>query len=154
MEHVWDYPRPPAVVACERRVRIQLAGEQIVDSANALRVLETSHPPTIYVPSVDVRTDRLAPSASRSTWCEFKGEAHYLRPVDSPSSAPAVAWTYPSPASGYEALAGHIAFYPGRVDRAWLDEERVQAQLGDFYGGWITVDVVGPFKGGAGTRGW
>jgi uncharacterized protein (DUF427 family) len=113
-------------------------------------VLETSHPPVYYLPATDVRTERLTPSTRRSTWCEFKGAARYY---DAGSHA-AVAWSYPSPSPGYEAIAGHYAFYPGRVDAATVDGERVGAQPGDFYGGWITSAVTGPFKGGPGTAGW
>ena len=147
MERVWDYPRPPAVVACERRVRVELGGEVVADSTRALRVLETSHPPVIYIPAADVLR-RLVTSLARSTWCEFKGRARYL---DAAGDREAVAWTYPEPSPGYEALRDHIAFYPGRVDAAWLDDERVQPQEGDFYGGWITAELVGPFKGPPGT---
>ncbi len=154
MERVWDYPRPPSVVPCGRRVRIELAGEVLVDSNRALRVLETSHPPTIYIPPVDVREELMAESTARSTWCEFKGAARYLDAVVHGRRFEAVAWTYSDPSSGYEALRDHVAFYPGRVDAAWLDDERVQVQQSDFYGGWITGDLVGPFKGPAGTLGW
>ena len=153
MERVWDYPRPPAVLPCERRVRVELAGETIAESTRALRVLETSHPPVIYIPSEDVASGWLAPSHARTTWCEFKGRAHYLAAVDRPDGPP-VAWTYRDPSPGYEALRDFVAFYPGRVDAAWLDDERIVAQESDFYGGWITSDLVGPFKGPPGTLGW
>jgi uncharacterized protein (DUF427 family) len=149
-ERVWDYPRPPAVVACDRRVRVELAGALLADSTAALRVLETSHPPTIYVPPADIRGELLAVSSARPTWCEFKGTARY---VDAEGRA-AIGWTYADPSPGYAELRDHVAFYPGRVDAAWLDDERVLAQPGDFYGGWITADLVGPFKGPPGTRGW
>lgn len=154
MERVWDYPRPPAVVACDRRVRIDLDGVALADSSDALRVLETSHPPTIYIPPADVRSDLLTESTARSTWCEFKGTAHYLDAVVGGRRVTAVGWTYRQPTRGYEALRDHVAFYPGRVDGAWMDDERVHAQPGDFYGGWITSDLVGPFKGPPGTQGW
>ena len=154
MENVWDYPRPPAVMACERHVRLELGGEVLAESSRAVRVLETSHPPTIYVPSADVRADLLAPSGARSTWCEFKGRARYLDAIIPGGLVRAVGWTYREPSPGYEALRHHIAFYPGRVDRAWLGDELVEAQESDFYGGWITGDLVGPFKGPAGTLGW
>jgi len=154
MERVWDYPRPPAVAACERRVRVVLGEETLADSARALRVLETSHPPTIYIPPVDVRMDLLSQSQARSTWCEFKGAARYLDADVGERHATAVGWSYPAPSSGYEALRDHVAFYPARVDEAWLDDEQVTSQDGDFYGGWITADIVGPLKGGAGTWGW
>ena len=131
--------------------RVELDGEVVADSTRALRVLETSHPPVIYIPAGDVLRGRLVTSLARSTWCEFKGRARYL---DAAGGREAVAWTYPEPSPGYEALRDHIAFYPGRVDAAWLDDERVQPQEGDFYGGWITADLVGPFKGPPGTLGW
>lgn len=154
MERVWDYPRPPSVVACERRVRIELGGAVLADSMDALRVLETSHPPTIYVPPADVRSEHLAVSDAPPSWCEFKGTARYLDGVVPGLRVAAVGWTYADPSPGYEALRHHVAFYPGRVDAAWLGSERVEAQPGDFYGGWITADLIGPFKGPPGTRGW
>jgi uncharacterized protein (DUF427 family) len=126
----------------------------LADSIHALRVLETSHPPTIYIPPGDVRLSLLTESDAGPTWCEFKGAAHYLDAIVDGRRARAVAWSYAAPTSGYEALRDHVAFYPGRVDAAWLDDERAQAQPGDFYGGWITGDLVGPFKGAPGTRGW
>jgi uncharacterized protein (DUF427 family) len=147
VEHVWDYPRPPAVVPCERRVRLELGGEVLADSARALRVLETSHPPTVYLPLADVRGDLLTTNGARSTWCEFKGAAHYVDATVGDRRVPDVGWTYPDPVPRYEALRDHIAFYPGRMDAAWMDDEQVQAQASDFYGGWITADLVGPFKG-------
>ena len=154
VERVWDYPRPPAVRPCRRRVRIELGGEVIADSTDALRVLETSHPPTIYLPPADVRGDLLSESRARSTWCEFKGAARYLDAAVDGRTVRAVAWTFAEPTAGYEAIRDHVSFYPGRVDAAWMDDERVHAQEGDFYGGWITSDLVGPFKGAAGTLGW
>ena len=154
MERVWDYPRPPAVVPCKRRARIELAGEVLADSIRALRVLETRHPPTIYIPLADVRDELLAESDTRLTWCEYKGRAQYLDAIVHGRRFTTVAWSYPNPSPGYEALRDHVAFYPGRVDAAWLDDERVQAQQGDFYGGWITADLIGPFKGARGTLAW
>ncbi len=153
-EKVWDYPRPPALVPCTRRAKVELAGETLAESTNALRVLETSHPPTIYIPPADVRLDLLADSDARSTWCEFKGAASYVDAIIDGQRFVAVGWRYPQPSPGYEALRDHIAFYPGRVAAAWLDDERINAQESDFYGGWITADLVGPFKGPAGTLGW
>jgi len=154
VQNVWDYPRPPAVEPCPRDVRVELAGQVLADSNRALRVLETSHPPTIYVPRDDVRVDLLVPSRRRSTYCEFKGAARYLDAVIADLRYEAMAWIYPQPSPGYEALEDHLAFYPGRIDVAWLDDERVLAQDGDFYGGWITGDLVGPFKGAPGTPRW
>jgi uncharacterized protein (DUF427 family) len=135
-------------------VRLEWAGEVLAESTDALRVLETSHPPTVYVPPDDVRAELLAPSGARSTWCEFKGVAHYLDAVVGGRRVHAVGWTYRAPSPGYEALRDHVAFYPGRVDAAWIGEERVQAQQSDFYGGWITADLIGPFKGPSETLGW
>jgi len=153
MERVWDYPRPPALVPCERRVRIELGGRTIADSIRALRVLETSHPPTVYVPPEDMTAGVLRP-VERSTWCEFKGRAVYFDLVAGDRTERAAAWAYPDPVPAYAALRDHVAVYPGRMDACWLDDERVQAQDGDFYGGWITADLVGPFKGAPGTLGW
>jgi uncharacterized protein (DUF427 family) len=150
MESVWDYPRPPRVEPSPARVVVELDGEVLADTRRSLRVLETSHPPVFYIPAADVRTDRLRPSARRPTVCEFKGAARY----DDAGSHATVAWSYGSPSPGYEAIAGHLAFYPGRVDAATVDGERVEAQPGDFYGGWITSTVTGPFKGGPGTTDW
>jgi len=153
VENVWDYPRPPALVPCARRVRVELGGELIADSVRALRVLETSHPPTIYVPPEDIADGVLEPVAQR-TFCEYKGRAVYFDVLAGGHRARAAAWSYPDPAAALAALRGHVAFYPARVDRCRLDDEEVRAQDGDFYGGWITADIAGPFKGAPGTRGW
>jgi uncharacterized protein (DUF427 family) len=152
-ESVWDYPRPPRVEPSQRHVRVIVDDVVIADSKRALRVLETSHPPGWYLPSEDVRMDLLRPT-SRHTICEFKGQASYFDIAAGGRVRHDAAWSYPRPLPGYEALAGTIAFYPGRVDEAWVDDHRVEPQAGDFYGGWITPDVSGPFKGGPGTRGW
>jgi uncharacterized protein (DUF427 family) len=152
-ESVWDYPRPPALVPCERRVRVEIGGLTLADSTRALRVLETSHPPTIYLPPEDVDLALLVP-VGRTSFCEWKGDASYFDVVAGGRTEPAAAWTYRRPTARFAALKDHISLYPGRMDACHLDEERVQAQPGDFYGGWITKDVVGPFKGGPGTRGW
>ena len=152
-ENVWKYPRPPAIVPCERRARAELDGVTIADSTRSLRVLETSHPPTIYIPAADVRMDLLKRSSARPTHCEFKGRASYWDAAIDGRRHRAVGWHYPEPTSGYEALKDHVCFYAGRLDAAWLDDERVEAQDGDFYGGWITADLVGPFKGAPGTLG-
>ena len=152
-ESVWDYPRPPAVREDARRVRIVLGGVVIADTTSAVRVLETSHPPTWYVPREAFRDCELEPS-DRRTWCEFKGAASYVTLCAGGVVARDAAWTYAAPAGGYERLAGMLAVYPGRVERCLVDHEDVRVQAGDFYGGWITADVRGPFKGGPGTAGW
>jgi uncharacterized protein (DUF427 family) len=153
-ESVWDYPRPPALEPCARRVRIVLGGETIADSAAALRILETSHPPTIYVPAADFAAGALTPSPARGTICEWKGRAAYCDVSGGGRRAARAAWHYPDPVAAYAGLKGHVAVYPSRMDACYLDDERVAAQAGDFYGGWITAGLVGPFKGGPGTLGW
>ena len=152
-ESVWNYPRPPALQPCTKRVRVELGGRVIADSANALRVLETSHPPTIYIPPGDVDARCFQPAPGRS-YCEFKGIATYFDVVAGDRREAGAGWTYRDPVAGYAPLRDHIAVYPGRMDACWLDDERVRAQEGDFYGGWITDDVTGPFKGPPGTRAW
>ena len=137
MESVWDHPRPPALEPERRRVLVVHGGVTIADSERALRVLETSHPPAIYVPPEDVATELLRPSAARATVCEWKGRAAYWDLGD----VRAVAWSYPSPVARYAELRDHLAFYPGRVDACRLGDEVVTPQPGDFYGGWITKDV-------------
>ena len=152
-ESVWDYPRPPRLERSDRHVVVELAGVTIADTTASLRVLETSHPPVFYVPHADIAPSALV-RAERTTWCEFKGVATYFAVVAAGHTEPDAAWTYLEPMAGYEPLAGHVAFYPGRMDACFVDDERVQAQEGDLYGGWITSQVVGPFKGGAGTYTW
>ena len=152
-ESVWDYPRPPRVEPSSRRVRVVFAGRVVADTAAALRVLETSHPPTWYLPPADVDDGCLVPAPGQSL-CEWKGMASYWTLRVDGRESPGAAWSYAAPPRDYAALAGYLAFYPGRVDACYVDEERVRSQPGDFYGGWITADVVGPFKGAPGTRGW
>jgi uncharacterized protein (DUF427 family) len=153
-ESVWDYPRPPAVVPSDRHVRIDLAGEVVAESRRALRVLETAGAPVWYLPREDVRMDLLRPAPGHRTICEWKGVATYFDLVVGAVRSPLAAWTYEGPRPGYEAIAGHVAFYPARVDAALVDGERARPQPGGFYGGWVTSDVAGPFKGEAGTEGW
>ncbi|MDQ2939215.1 MAG: DUF427 domain-containing protein [Actinomycetota bacterium] len=151
-ESVWDYPRPPAVVSCERRVRVIHAGRTVAESDRALRVLETASPPTIYVPPEDVRAELLEPIEGH-TVCEWKGQASYFDVAHEDGRAQRAAWTYTEPKDAYPELRDHIAFYPGRVE-CYLDDERVRPQTGDFYGGWITDEIVGPHKGEPGTESW
>ncbi len=152
-ESVWDYPRPPRLEADARRVRVVQGGETIADTVRALRVLETSHPPTFYIPRADIAPGALA-GAGGSTFCEWKGQAAYLDVVGGGRVARRAAWYYPRPAASFAALRDHVAVYPGAVDACFVGDERVRAQEGDFYGGWITSEIVGPFKGEPGTRGW
>jgi len=135
------------------RIRIIVDGVTIADSVRAVRVLETSHPPTYYVPPQDVRADLLSTGRGRSV-CEWKGTATYHALTVGERRIEDVAWSYERPQPGFEGLADHLAFYPGRVDEAWVGDERVRPQAGGFYGGWITSRVTGPFKGEPGTTGW
>lgn len=153
-ESAWDYPRPPAMVETGRQVRIRFAGVTVAETIRAIRVLETAGAPTWYLPREDVRTDLLRPSGGRGTVCEWKGSASYFDLVVGDRTSPRAAWTYDRPLPGYQRLAGAIAFYAGRVDEATVDGEVVRPQPGGFYGGWVTDDVVGPFKGEFGTGGW
>ena len=152
-ESVWDYPRPPVVEPTLRRIRMVFEGRTIVDTTNAVRVLETSHPPTYYVAKDEFRGVEFVPSR-RTTFCEFKGAATYWSLSTGDRIAPDAAWEYRDPTPGFEALRGRVAIYAHAVDECWVDDERVAAQEGSFYGGWITQDVTGPFKGGPGTAGW
>ena len=153
VESVWDYPRPPAVEACHFRVRVEFGGVVIVDSDQAQRVLETSHPPTYYVPLQDVRENVLVPSARRS-YCEFKGSAHYFDIAVGDSKVKDAAWCYPHPTSRFKAIKDHVAFYAHVMDACFVGDELVQPQAGGFYGGWVTSKIKGPFKGAPGTQGW
>jgi uncharacterized protein (DUF427 family) len=152
-ESVWDYPRPPRVEVAERRIRVELGGETIVDTRRAQRVLETSHPPVYYVPLEDVASGALVPSAG-GTYCEWKGAASYYDVVAGGKRAVSGAWTYRDPARGFEVIRDAVAFYSAAMGACWVDEERVAPQPGGFYGGWITSDIVGPFKGIPGSSGW
>jgi uncharacterized protein (DUF427 family) len=152
-ESVWDYPRPPRLEYSDRHVRVVLGGEVIADTRRALRILETSHPPAWYLPAEDF-VDGALVRAAGSSFCEWKGVATYLDLVGGGVRAASAAWTYPDPVQAYAALAGHVSLYPAATDRCEVDGEVVRPQEGGFYGGWITSDVVGPFKGAPGTRGW
>ena len=152
-ESVWDYPRPPRIEADLRRIEIRVGNTVIADTTAAFRVLETASPPTFYLPPSDVRVELLrpAPGASR---CEWKGTAEYWRVgSEEGERVEHVAWSYADPFADFAELRGHFAFYPARVD-CFVDGERVRAQPGGFYAGWITSDVVGPFKGAPGSGAW
>ncbi|TFD73050.1 DUF427 domain-containing protein [Cryobacterium sp. Hb1] len=148
-ESVWDYPRPPRVEHTGEHITIELDGVTIADTRDVVRVLETSHPPVYYLPRGAFTPGVLQPDAGHS-YCEFKGAAGYL----SVGSRARSAWFYPVPNAGFESLTDRVAVYPGAMDRCTVDGETVRAQDGDFYGGWITEKIVGPFKGAAGTLGW
>lgn len=150
-ESVWDYPRPPVMVEDNREVIVATATCRIARSFKSIRILETASPPTFYLPREDCALHTLRPSAGR-TYCEWKGAAQYFALVDDPAETP-VAWCYPAPSSPFARIAGWLSFYPARVP-CFVDGQPVQAQAGGFYGGWITPEIVGPFKGDPGTAGW
>ncbi len=152
-ESVWDYPRPPALVASDELVEVVLGGEVIARTTASLRVLETSHPPTYYVPATAFADGVLRP-VHGNTYCEWKGQASYVDLVTAAATAPRAGWTYPDPTAGFEPLLGFYAVMPGLVDECRVAGEVVRPQEGGFYGGWITDRVVGPFKGVPGSHGW
>jgi uncharacterized protein (DUF427 family) len=151
-ESVWDYPRPPALVSDAREVIVRLGDVEIARTCDAIRVLETSHPPTFYLPrrDVDMSCLRAAGGGSR---CEWKGEASYFDVVVGGLIRARAAWSYERPFDEASVLAGHLAFYASAVE-AWVGGERARPQPGGFYGGWITSELTGPFKGGPGTAGY
>ena len=152
-ESVWDYPRPPRLEDSEKRVKVVFDGVTIAYTARAKRVLETSHPPVYYIPPRDIRMEYLRSAGGRSL-CEWKGQARYYDVVGDGKIEERAAWYYPDPTESFKDLKDYVAFYPSRVDGCWVGGEKVEAQEGDFYGGWITPEIVGPFKGAPGTWGW
>ncbi|MEM8864966.1 MAG: DUF427 domain-containing protein [Planctomycetota bacterium] len=152
-ESVWDYPRPPRLEPVGKVVRVQFAGETICETHAAMRVLETSHPPNYYLPPSDFTAGLLVPVGGGS-WCEWKGQATYFDVRLGDQIAERAAWAYPTPTPAFAAIAGYVAIYAGMMDACYVGDDRVVPQAGGFYGGWITPDVVGPFKGEPGTMGW
>jgi uncharacterized protein (DUF427 family) len=152
-ESVWDYPRPPRLEPVEKRIQIVFNGVTIADTQRAMRVLETSHPPTYYLPPEDLAQQYLISSA-RSTFCEWKGSGSYYSLKAGDKEAIDVAWYYENPTPNFIAIKNYVAFYAAPMDACYVDGEKVTPQPGQFYGGWITSDVVGPFKGEAGSWGW
>ncbi len=152
-ESVWDYPRPPRLEEFTGSITVELGGQTIASTTRAWRVLETSHPPTYYLPA-DCFSDGCLRPASGSSWCEWKGQAAYYDLVTPSAVAPRAAWTYPNPTSGFTAIAGAIAVMAAQVDRCTVNGEQVVAQPGGFYGGWVTSWIAGPFKGVPGSMGW
>ena len=152
-ESVWDYPRPPKLEPTGKHISVYFNDELIADTWRAWRVLETSHPPVYYIPAADIRGEYLL-SAQGGSWCEWKGQAVYFDIVVGEKAARKAAWSYPKPTPSFAAIKDHVAFYAGLMDRCLVDGEEVTPQPGEFYGGWITSDIVGPFKGQPGTSGW
>ena len=152
-ESVWDYPRPPRLEPTSKLIRVVFNGVTVAETRRAWRVLGTSHPPVYYIPPADIRAGCLQSGAGRS-FCEWKGEARYYTLTVNGRRAENVGWAYPNPAPAFAAIRDHVAFYAAPLDGCFVDGERVTPQPGGFYGGWITADIVGPFKGEPGTMGW
>ena len=152
-ESVWDYPRPPRIEPVAARLRVVFAGVTVAETTRGHRVLETSHPPVYVFPPDDIAEGVLTPEPG-GTVCEFKGRARYFTLTAGGRRAGRAAWCYPEPTRAFRGIAGHVAFYASKVDEAWVGEARATAQEGDFYGGWITPDIEGPFKGAPGTLHW
>jgi uncharacterized protein (DUF427 family) len=152
-ESVWDYPRPPRLEDTTKHIQIIFNGVAIADTHNAKRVLETSHPPVYYIPPSDIKMEHLI-RTHQSSFCEWKGRAGYYTVTVGDKHVENAGWFYPDPTPSFAALKEYVAFYPHVMDACYVDGEKVQSQPGNFYGGWITSDIVGPFKGGPGTWGW
>lgn len=150
---MWDYPRPPRLEEFRGSITVEFGGRTVAATERAWRVLETSHPPTYYLPFESFAPGALRPAAG-SSWCEWKGQAEYFDVVAGDRVAARAAWTYPQPTRGFEAIAGAVAVMAAQMDRCTVNGEQVIPQPGGFYGGWITSWVVGPFKGIPGSLGW
>jgi uncharacterized protein (DUF427 family) len=151
-ESVWDYPRPPALADFDALVEVRCGDRLIASSTRCKRVLETASPPTIYIPLDDITPNTLIQVHGRS-FCEWKGAASYLGLADAAANSQAVAWTYPQPNKGFAAIANWVCFYPDRIE-CYIAGERVRPQEGGFYGGWVTDNIVGPWKGQPNTSHW
>lgn len=152
-ESVWDYPRPPRLERTSKRIEVVFNGVTIADTTGAYRVLETSHPPSYYLPPSDIVMEYFTRVGGRSL-CEWKGQAHYYTLRVGERQAERVAWAYANPTPAFRAIKDYLALYPAPMDVCKVAGDIVRPQPGQFYGGWITSDVVGPFKGEAGTLGW
>ena len=152
-ESVWSYPRPPRLEPVADRLRVVFDGVTIADTIAGWRVLETSHPPTYYLPQSDILPGVVVP-ADGSSFCEWKGRAGYLDVVGPGRRAERAAWTYPVPTAPFAPIAGHVAFYVKAMEACFVGDEQATPQPGGFYGGWVTSWLDGPFKGAPGTRGW
>ena len=153
-ESVWDYPRPPRIEPTNKKIRIEYNKKTICESDRALRVLETSHPPVYYIPPEDFSSNVLQSSDANQSFCEWKGTAKYFDIVVDNKKSRHAAWSYPEPAPDMAAIKNMIAVYAHKVDACYVNDEKATPQEGGFYGGWITSDLAGPFKGGPGSMGW
>lgn len=152
-ESVWSYPRPAVAEPSAARITIEHRGVIVADTCASVRTLETSHPPSWYIPPADIAAGMLR-RAGGGSFCEWKGAAVYWDVVIGDIVLPRVGWSYPNPSPSFAILRDHVAFYAAPFDRCTVDGETVTPQLGDFYGGWITSAVAGPFKGVPGSRSW
>ncbi|CAI5969020.1 unnamed protein product [Closterium sp. NIES-65] len=155
-ESVWDYPRPPRVERVGKRVQVEVGGVMLADSEKAWRVLETSHPPVYYIPQEDIQMQYVQREDAASSFCEWKGAATYWT-VTIPQASkhlPRCAWSYERPTPLFQPITSHLAFYCAPMDACRVGGELAEPQPGGFYGGWVTKDIVGPFKGGPGSWGW
>ncbi|GAB4190248.1 MAG: DUF427 domain-containing protein [Coleofasciculaceae cyanobacterium] len=152
-ESVWDYPRPPRLEDSPKHIQVIFNGVAIADTRRAKRVLETSHPPVYYIPPDDIKME-YSIGTPQGSFCEWKGRAIYYSVAVGDKQVVNAAWSYPNPTSEFAGIKDYLAFYAHLMDVCYVDGETVQPQPGNFYGGWITKDIVGPFKGGAGTWGW
>lgn len=152
-ESVWDYPRPARAELTASQIPIRLGRVVIADTWRAVRTLETSHPPSYYIPPADVVAGSLVPAAG-SSFCEWKGQARYFDVVADDERRPRAAWSYPAPTAPFAILRDHVLFYAGAMEACFVDGELVVPQAAGFYGGWITPTIAGPFKGGAGSQFW
>jgi uncharacterized protein (DUF427 family) len=152
-ESVWDYPRPPRLEEVTKHIQVIFNGEIIADTHRAKRVLETSHPPAYYIPFEDIKPGTLL-KTQRETWCEWKGGGSYYTVKVGDKQAENAAWSYLNPVPSFLAIKNCVSFYPGLMDACYVEGEKVKPQPGNFYGGWITSEIVGPFKGEPGTQGW
>ena len=150
---VWSFPRPAVAEPCPAHVIIEHRGRIVADTRASVRTLESSHPPSYYIPPGDIAPGVLR-SASGSSFCEWKGSATYWDVVIGDLVTPRAGWSYPDPTRAFAMLRDHVAFYAGPFDRCGVDGQRVVPQTGAFYGGWITPDLAGPFKGITGSMGW
>ena len=153
-ESVWDYPRPPRLERSPKHIKIIFNGVTIADSHNTYRVLETSHPPMYYIPPQDIEMEYLQRIPNKQSFCEWKGIANYYSLQVKDKQVINVAWFYPNPTSEFAPIKNYVAFYASPMDACYVDGEQVTPQPGNFYGGWITQDITGPFKGAPGTWGW
>ena len=153
-ESVWDYPRPAIAQPTGRRIQVVHRGITLADTTSGWRTLETSHPPTYYIPPEDVATGYLERNGARRSMCEWKGQARYFDVVIGDERITAAVWAYPDPSPSFAGIAGYFAFYPNPFDACLVDGEKITPQPGEFYGGWISQYEAGPFKGGPGSRFW